>query len=464
MPGSQEQKQNKMGSMPVPKLLLNMGLPMMLSMVSLALYNLVDTFFVSRIPDTAEVIFMGDKAVNALALAHPIQTLIISLGVGVGIGINTQTAQNLGKKDYERASRIAGNAMMIGGCIYLLMLLFGIFGAESFIRSQTDSELIAGMGTAYLRIVSILSLGTVGHMCLEKVVMATGRTTSTMIAQLAGALVNIILDPILIFGWLGLPQMGVIGAAVATVAGQFVSLILIAFFLFGKCKEIHIKPGYLKPDPDILKPTFTIAGPAILMQLAAPVMGYGMNLILGGISPSAVTAYGVYGRLQYIVTMPVFGLNNASIPSASFNRGTGRFDRIRQIIKYDLIYDGVIMLIFIAVLQIFAYQIVGIFSISGESFGYAITAVRIITCGYLFLGSNILLQGICQSLGKGLQAMFITFIRSVIVVLPLAYIFSKTQFQGVLTWAALPIAEAAGFVFSVIFVYRAYKDFVREKI
>ncbi len=437
-----------------------MGLPMMLSMVSLALYNIVDTFFVSRIPDTAEVMLMGDKAVNALALAHPIQVLIISLGVGVGIGVNTQTARDLGRGDHERASRIAGNAVLIGAFIYLLMLIFGIFGAEGFIRTQTDSDLIAGMGTAYLRIITILSLGTVGHMCLEKVVMATGRTTSTMIAQLAGAVVNIVLDPILIFGWLGFPEMGVVGAAIATVAGQFVSMFLIIFFLIRNCKEIQIKLKYFLPDGEILKPTLAIAGPATLMQLAAPVLNYGMNLILGSISPSAVTAYGVYGRLQYFVTMPIFGLNNASIPSTAFNRGTGRFDRIREIIKYDMIYDAVVMAFFILILQIFAGQIVGIFSISGESFGFAITAVHIVICGYFFLGSNILLQGVCQALGKGMHAMLITFIRSVIVVLPLAFAFSRMPVAGVLTWAALPIAEAAGLVFSIIFVRNAYRKAV----
>ena len=455
-------KQNKMAAMPVPKLLINMGAPMMLSMISLALYNMVDTFFVSRIPDTSVITEMGDKAVNALTLAYPIQMLIIALGVGIGIGINTNTARNLGRGDREKVSRTAGNALVIAAVIYILMLIFGLFGAGAFIRSQTDSEIIAGLGTSYLKIISICSFGTVGHMCLEKIVMAVGRTTYTMIAQLSGAVVNIVMDPLLIYGYLGLPALGVKGAAIATVLGQCVSFALIILFFF-KSPEVDKGLHFMKPDGDVLKMIFVVAGPAILMQLSNPIMNYAMNLILGGISVSAVTAFGVYGRLYYIVQMPIFGLNNASIPSASFNRGAKRFDRVRDIIKYDLIFVTIMMIVFIAILQIFPDQIVGIFSISGESARICITALHIITVGYIFLGANYMLQGICQALGKGVASMIITFIRCLIVLLPAAYLLSLSANASDLVWWAVPIAEFAGIIAAVLFTLNAYRKCIKEQ-
>ena len=442
--------------MPVPKMMLNMGAPMMLSMVSLALYNIVDTLFVSRIPDTALIAEMGDKAVNAISLVHPVQVLIISLGVSIGIGINTQTAHNLGKKDYETVSKTAGNAILIAGGIYLFMLLLGIFATRPYIYSQTDNPVIAEMAISYMHIITILSFGTVGHMCVEKIVMATGRTTQTMIAQLSGAIVNIILDPAFIFGWFGKP-MGIKGAAYATIIGQCVSFAIILFFLFRKCPEVQTGLRYLKPYRSVLKATFAIAIPATVMQLMTPIMGYGMNLILGRISPSAITAYGIYGRIQYFVTMLIFGLNNASIPSASFNRGSKNFNRVSEIIKWGLIYASIIMIIFMIVLQLFVRQITGIFSVSESSMNFAVKAVRIISCGYLFLGANIMLQGICQAMGKGMRSMIVTMIRCVIAALPLAYLFSTMNNAGTLVWIAIPAAEAIGFIFCVFLTYDAYK-------
>lgn len=452
-----EVKQNKMGTMPVPKLLLNMGAPMILSMLGQALYNMVDTFFVSHIPDTAEVAEMGDKAINALTLAYPIQMLIIALIVGIGIATNTMLAQRLGKKDREGASRVAGNAMLICLCCFVAVFLFGLFGAKAFIGSQTQDALIAGMGTTYLRIVTLGSFGTIGYMCLEKVVMGCGNTKATMIGQLSGAVTNIILDPIMIFGMFGLPAMGVRGAAWATIIGQFVSLFVIAYVNFRRNPEVDCGLKYLRPHKDILKGIATIGVPAIVMQVLTPVMSYGMNLILGTISASAVTAYGVYYKLQYFIFMAGFGLNNASISVTAYNFGAKNKERVYQSIKYVLIYVTAIMAVGILVLQIFARPIVSIFSIAGESARLCVLAVHIMTCGYLFGGANIILSGICQALGNGVYSLIVSLLRYLVVVLPLAYAFSRTPVGDVLVWAALPIAEAAACAVAVFLTRRLCK-------
>lgn len=453
----QEQNQNKMGTVPVPKLLLSMGIPMMLSMLGQALYNMVDTFFVSRIPGTELVPNLGEKAINALTLAYPIQMLIISLIVGVGIGTNSMLAQSLGRKDRERASWIAGNAMTICFCFFVGVFLFGIFGAQAFIDSQTRDPLVAELGTTYLRIVTLFSLGTIGYMCVEKVVMGCGNTKATMIGQMAGALTNIVLDPILIFGWLGLPALGVRGAAYATVIGQFVSFFIIAYVYFFRTKELDKGWRYLRPRKDILKPFSVISIPSIFQQIMNPIMMYGMNLVLGTISDAAVTAYGVYYKLQYFVTMPVFGLNNASIPIIAYNLGAKNKERIAQTIKYALLDVGVMMAFFLVILQVFPGPIVGIFSLGEESRTLCITAVRIITVGYLLVSSNIILQGACQALGNGVYSLIITMLRYAVVVLPLAYVFTLTPVAKTLVWASVPIAEAVACAVAALLTRRLYR-------
>ncbi len=450
-------KQNKMGTMPVPKLLLNMGIPMVLSMVGQALYNMVDTFFVSRIPDTAEVAQMGDKAINALTLANPIQILIISLMVGLGIATNTLLAQSLGKRDRQRANRVAGNAMLVALCIFALIFLFGLFGAKAFIGSQTDDPVIAQMGTTYLRIVTLGSFGTIAYMCIEKIVMGCGNTRATMIGQLAGALTNIILDPIMIFGLPGFPAMGVAGAAWATVIGQFVSFFVIAYIHFFRNKEVDSGLKYLKPEREILKTMFHVSLPATVMQLLAPIMAYGINLILGSISTWAVTAYGVYHKFQYFVFMAIYGLNNASLAIAAYNLGAKDKKRIWQCIKYIVLYVLIIMVVGVAVLQIFARPLVGMFSIAEESAQLCVLALRIITWGFFFGGVNVVLCGICQALGKGTYSLIVSLLRNIVVLLPLAYVLSLTPLADTLVWLALPVAEAIGCIVVVALTRKVYK-------
>ena len=432
----------KMADMPVKKLLLNMGIPMMISMLGQALYNVVDTYFVSYIPDTAQVTNMGDKAINALTLAFPVQLIIVALGVGTGVGINAMVARNLGRNDKERAARTAGNALFMAVCYFAVMALFGIFAAKNFIGSQTKDPVIAQMGTDYLRIVTVFSFGALGYMTMEKIVMATGKTMITMICQLTGAVTNIILDPILIRGMFGMPAMGVSGAAWATVLGQILSLVIISVFYFKRGVGIDRGIRYLKPEKSVLKDIYTVGFPAIIMQILTPVMTYVMNLILGTISVSAVTAYGVYYKLQSFIFMPGFGLNNALIPIVSFNYGAGKKERIREAIRWGLVYVSIIMGAGIILFQLGAGAMVGIFSIAEESTRLCITALRIISCGFFFAGGNIILQGVCQALGKGSYSLLISLLRFIILTLPLAWLFAALPSAGTVVWLALPIAEA----------------------
>ena len=454
------QSGNKMAEMPIKSLLLNMGTPMMISMLGQALYNVVDTFFVSHISDTAQIADMGDKAINALTLAFPIQMLIMALGVGTGVGINAMIAKNLGRGDQKQASRTAGNAIFVTLGYFLLIFLFGLIASEAFIHSQTTDAVIAEMGTTYLRIITVFSLGTLGYMCLEKIVMGTGKTTITMICQLAGAITNIILDPIMIYGLLGCPAMGVAGAAWATVIGQFVSLIIISAIYFKKGVGIESSIHDLKPDRRTLGSIYSTGLPAIVMQILTPIMSYALNLVLGAVSVSAVTAYGVYYKLQNFIFMPGYGLNNASIPIISYNFGAKNKSRVSQTIRYGLIYVSVIMLIGIILLQLFARQIVGIFSVTEESYQLCVLALRIITCGFFFAGANIILQGVCQALGKGGYSLIISLLRFIVLALPLAWALSQVQNAANIVWFALPVAEAGACLAAILLTRKTYRKVI----
>ncbi len=295
-------------------------------------------------------------------------------------------------------------------------------------------------------------------MCLEKIVMGTGKTTITMICQLAGAITNIILDPIMIYGLFGCPAMGVAGAAWATVIGQFVSLIVIAVVYFKKGIGIDNSFHYLKPERRTLGSMYSIGLPAIVMQILTPIMSYALNLILGMISASAVTAYGVYYKLQNFIFMPGYGLNNASIPMISYNFGAKNKARVSQTIRYGLIYVSVIMLIGIVLLQLFARQIVGIFSVTEESHQLCVLALRIITCGFFFAGANIILQGVCQALGKGAYSLVISLLRFIVLALPLAWALSLTENAASIVWLSLPLAETGACAVAILLTRKTYRQ------
>lgn len=453
-------KHNKMSAMAIPKLLLNMGLPMMLSMLGQAFYNIVDTFFVSRITDSA-IADMGDKAINALTLAFPIQLVIVALGVGTGVGVNALLSRNLGKGDREAAAKVAGNALILSAAYCIVMILFGIFGAKPFIETQTNDPIIADMAIRYLRIVTIVSPGALGFMMLEKIVMGTGNTIATMIGQIVGALTNIILDPIMIYGLLGVPALGIAGAAWATVIGQIVSLIVLAIIFARTNNAFTLTLSCCKPDKTTLKGIYTVGLPAIIMQLFVPLMSYVMNLILGMISVSAVTAYGLYVKLQSFIFMPAFGLNNASIPIISFNYGAKNKDRIAQTIRWGLIDITILMLIGLILFQTGAGTIVKVFSVTDESARLCVMSLRIISLGFLFVGGCILLQGVCQALGNGVYSLIISTVRMLLVPLPLAYAFAHTAHADTLVWAAFPIGELTACLTAICLTLTLYRKRVK---
>lgn len=449
-----EEKQitNKMGIEPVGSLILKMGIPMILSMMLQAFYNIVDSYFVSSMEG------VGDAAVNALTLAFPIQALMVALAIGTGVGVNSLLSKFLGMGDRKAASRIAGNAVFLSVCTYILFLIFGLFFVDAYISSQTSDPIIQEMGCSYLKICTVLSFGSVIYMIYEKLLQGTGKTVLSTIAQVSGAITNIILDPIMIFGMFGCPALGIAGAAYATVIGQVVSLVLGMIFHHTKNKEIETKAEYLVPDKEIITAIYRVGIPAIIMQALMSVMTYCINIIFVRVSGSVVTAYGIYFKIQQFVFFAAFGLNNAIIPIVAFNYGMRDRARISKAIRCGLLYNAIIMLAGAVLLQVFGKQIIGLFDVSTEVKELSIQAVRIVTLGYIFVGANVIFQGIFQALGEGIKSLVISAIRLIIVVLPLAYFFTTLPNAQNIVWAAFPIAEACGLVVSILFMSRVSKN------
>ena len=449
-----EEKQitNKMGIEPVGSLILKMGIPMILSMMLQAFYNIVDSYFVSSMEG------VGDAAVNALTLAFPIQALMVALAIGTGVGVNSLLSKFLGMGDRKAASRIAGNAVFLSVCTYILFLIFGLFFVDAYISSQTSDPIIQEMGCSYLKICTVLSFGAVIYMMYEKLLQGTGKTVLSTIAQVSGAITNIILDPIMIFGMFGCPALGIAGAAYATVIGQVVSLVLGMIFHHTKNKEIETKAEYLVPDKEIITAIYRVGIPAIIMQALMSVMTYCINIIFVRVSGSVVTAYGIYFKIQQFVFFAAFGLNNAIIPIVAFNYGMRDRARISKAIRCGLLYNATIMLVGAVLLQVFGKQIIGLFDVSTEVKELSIQAVRIVTLGYIFVGANVIFQGIFQALGEGIKSLVISAIRLIIVVLPLAYFFTTLPNAQNIVWAAFPIAEACGLVVSILFMSRVSKN------
>lgn len=449
-----EEKQitNKMGIEPVGSLILKMGIPMILSMMLQAFYNIVDSYFVSSMEG------VGDAAVNALTLAFPIQALMVALAIGTGVGVNSLLSKFLGMGDRKTASRIAGNAVFLSVCTYILFLIFGLFFVDAYISSQTSDPIIQEMGCSYLKICTVLSFGSVIYMIYEKLLQGTGKTVLSTIAQVSGAITNIILDPIMIFGMFGCPALGIAGAAYATVIGQVVSLVLGMIFHHTKNKEIETKAEYLIPDKEIITAIYRVGIPAIIMQALMSVMTYCINIIFVRVSGSVVTAYGIYFKIQQFVFFAAFGLNNAIIPIVAFNYGMRDRARISKAIRCGLLYNATIMLVGAILLQVFGKQIIGIFDVSTEVKELSIQAVRIVTLGYILVGANVIFQGIFQALGEGIKSLVISAIRLIIVVLPLAYFFTTLPNAQNIVWAAFPIAEACGLVVSILFMSRVSKN------
>lgn len=449
-------KENKMATMLVNKLMLNMGVPMIVSMMLQAVYNIVDSAFVANMEGT------GEMALNALTLAFPVQMLMVAIGIGTGVGVNVLLAKSMGQGDMEKAGKTAGNGVFLMAVIYVVFLLFGLFGTEIYIASQTKNPVIAEMATDYLKICCGWSFGILYFSLYEKVLQATGKSVYSTIAQVTGAVVNIILDPILIYGWFGCPQLGVKGAAYATIIGQIASA-LVGLVLHVKAnKEIKNTLIYMKPSGKIIKGIYSIGFAAIIAQALMSVMTYLLNVIFVRIGENVVTAYGLYYKIQQFILFAAFGLRDAITPSVSFNYGMGSKERVKDGVRYGLIYTLGIMLLGFIGLEVFAEPFAGVFGLSGETKELCVSAMRVISMSYIFAGANIAFQGIFQALDGGLESLIISVCRQFLFVIPLAYLFAELTISGIcgtwLVWMSFVVAELLSVFVSIIFMKRINKN------
>lgn len=449
------EEKSKMATTPVNKLLLSTGIPMIISMMLQALYNIVDSAFVSNMEVN------GEEALNALTLAFPVQVLMIAFSVGTGVGVNALVSRTLGSNDKEKANRAAGNGAFMSFIIYLAFLLFGLFGTKFYIGTQTTDTLISGMAISYLQICCTLSIGMIFFSVYEKLLQATGRSLFSTIAQISGALTNIILDPIMIYGWLGCPEFGVQGAAYATVIGQFVSVLVAAVFHYTLNKEISNNFKYVRPSGRVILEIYSIGLPAIIAQALMSVMTFALNIILGKIGTNAVTAYGLYYKIQQFVLFAAFGLRDAITPIVSFNFGMKSKSRVKDGIKYGICYTLIIMLVGLLVLEVIARPLSAAFGLSGETEDLCISAIRIISVSCIFAGLNIALQGVFQALQSGAESLLISVCRQLIFVLPVAYVFTKVALSSdtlgaSLVWVTFPIAEFVTAVIGCLMLKRTF--------
>lgn len=445
-------KENKMGVMPVNQLLISMSAPMMISMLVQALYNVVDSVFVSRI---------NENALTAVSLAFPLQSLMIALGTGTGVGINALLSRSLGEKDFHKADRVAVNAVFLAAVSYLIFLLIGILAVGPFYASQTDDAQILAYGGEYLTVVCCFSFGMYGQFVFERLLQSTGKTFYTMITQGSGAVINIILDPILIFGYLGFPEMGVKGAAVATVIGQIIAAVFAFFVNKKKNTEIHLAVRGFKPDLRIIGQIYAVGVPSIIMQAIGSVMTYGMNRILIVFSSTAAAVFGVYFKLQSFIFMPVFGLNNGMVPIIAYNYGAGKRDRLIKTIKLSISYAVGIMVVGFLIFQIFPRPLFMLFDASETMLEIGVPALRTISLSFLFAGFCIVSGSVFQALGNGVYSMLVSIARQLVVLLPVAYLLSRLGNVNYV-WFSFPIAEVVSLGMSVFFLIRINKKVIRH--
>ncbi len=449
---------NKMAVMPVGKLMLKMGLPIIISMMLQALYNIVDSAFVPNMEG-------GEQALNALTLAFPVQMLMVAVGIGTGVGVNVMLARSLGEKNAEKASTVAGNGVFLGLVITAVFMLFGFFGVNFYIGSQTSDTVIFDMAVTYLRICCICSVGIVFFSVFEKLLQASGLSVQSTIAQISGAVINIILDPIMIYGLFGFPKLGVSGAALATVIGQIASFLIALIFHLKFNKAVKNGLRYIKPNGTIIKLIYRIGLPAIIAQALMSVMTYGINLILGAVDASLVTAYGLYYKIQQFILFAAFGLRDTITPIVSFAFGMRDKRRVKDGIRFGALYTSVIMLAGTVLLELTAELLCSAFGLSGQTQSLCVSAVRIISAGFLFAGISLSLQGVFQALDKGLSSLIISLLRQLVLVLPVAWLFSGfvngDLSNAWLIWLTFPVAELITAAVAVLLMKPAYKKTVK---
>ena len=442
-------KENKMGTQPINKLLLSMSLPIMISMLVQALYNIVDSIFVAKI---------SENALTAVSLAFPIQNLMIAVGAGTGVGINALLSKSLGEKNYEQANKAANNGIFLVVINFLIFLLFGLFFTDIFYASQTNvpnidpknAVIIKEYGKEYLSVVCLLSVGLFAQITFERLLQSTGRTIYSMYTQGLGAIVNIILDPCLIFGVGFFPKMGVTGAAVATVIGQFCAAALGLFFNVKVNKELHINPIKYRPDGKTIEKIYAVGLPSIIMQSIGSVMTYTMNKILILFSTTAVAVFGIYFKLQSFIFMPIFGLNNGMIPIVAYNFGARKKERILNTMKVAVTYAVSIMAVGLIIMQLFPGTLLKLFEADEKMLGIGIPALRIISTHFILAGVSIVITATFQALSHGFFSMIISMARQLLVLLPTAYLFSRLGNVNYIWWC-FPIAEIVSLTLCLIF-------------
>ena len=443
--------ENRMGTMPVNRLLLSMSLPMMISMLVQALYNVVDSIFVAQ---------LSEDALTAVSLAFPVQNLMIAVATGTGVGINALLSRSLGEKNLDRANRTALNGLFLALCSYLVFALLGAVFSRLFFTLQTEQANIIEDGTSYIRICSMMSFGLFFQVTLEKLLQSTGRTLYSMIAQGIGAIINIVLDPIMIFGLLGFPKLGVAGAALATVIGQIAGACLALWFNRKKNLELQISFKGFRPEKRIIGSIYSVGIPSIIMASIGSVMTFGLNKILITFSSTATAVFGVYFKLQSFVFMPVFGLNNGMVPIIAYNYGAQKRKRITTTIRLSIMYAIGIMLMGLAILQLFTKQLLVFFNASGQMLDIGIPALRIISISFLFAGFCIISSSVFQALGQGILSLIVSLIRQLIILLPAAYVLSRIGGLN-LVWWAFPFAEIFAVILCTVFLMYVYRKKIK---
>lgn len=440
-------QENKMGVMPIGPLLAGMAIPMMVSMLVQALYNIVDSVFVARI---------SQDALNAVSLAFPLQNLMIAVGGGTGVGMNALLSRSLGEKDQEQADRAANTGIFL---FFLSAVIFGVCGfalARPFFLAQTDITPIVDYGTVYARICLGLSIGIFSQFCFERLLQSTGRTVYSMVTQLIGAVINIIMDPILIFGLFGFPRMEVAGAAAATVLGQIIAAIL-GLVINLRCNpDIHIRLREIRPHRAIVREIYRVGVPSIVMQSIGSVMVFGMNQILMAFTDTATAVFGAYFKLQSFIFMPVFGLNNGMVPIISYNYGAARLDRVKRTYKLTAAAATVIMCVGCAAFNLFPEVLLGFFSPSEEMLSIGTVALRVISYSFLLAGFDIIAGSVCQAIGNPIYTLVCSVCRQLVALLPAAWLLARTGILD-LVWFCFPISEVVSLVLSIFFLRRTMR-------
>ena len=442
---------NKMGSTPVKELVIQMALPMIISMLIQSLYNIVDSMFVAQV---------SEQALTAVSLAFPIQNLMVALQVGTGVGVSAALSRSLGEGDVGNANVTANNSVLLGFFHYSLFLLFGLFLVRPFFAAQTSDALILKEGMTYLSIITSLSVGQFVQVTYERLMQSTGKTFYTMITQGMGAIINLILDPIFIFGLFGFPKMGVAGAALATVTGQIAAAILAFILNAKKNEELKMEYKTFRPDWKNIREIYSVGVPSTLMVAISSVTMFFMNLILMSYSATAAAVYGVYFQLQSFVFMPVFGLTNGMIPILSYNYGAKNRQRLIDTIKICMIYASLMMALGLAVFQLAPEVLLGFFNASEEMMFYGVPALRTISLTFIFAGFSIISSSVFQAFGKGILSFGESVTRQVLVLIPIAYVFSLSGNINSIWWA-YPIAETISGIYCAWFLYKIWLHVIK---